>query len=82
MYDDDIIVLARLTRDIGKYFLLESKEFLNNCNNIMILNRSLKYLTWSKQVYDKAENIIKTYTCWNILKDIDQLIIQIEFKIK
>lgn len=37
MYDDDIIVLARLTRDIGKYFLLEAKEFLNNFNNIMIL---------------------------------------------
>jgi hypothetical protein len=82
MEDDDLSILARLTRDIAKYFLSEGKEFLKNDKDILSLNKALKYLIWSKELYHKAQLVVKTLSSTSILKDIDQIIIETEFKIK
>jgi len=82
MENDDQTILARLTRDIAKYFLLEGKEFLKNDKDILSLNQAFKYLTWSKELYHKAQLVIKTHTSTTLLKDIDQFITETEFKIK
>lgn len=82
MDNDDQNLLARLTRDIAKYFLSEGKELLLNSNHILSLNQSLEYLHWSKQLYHKAQLIVKTHTTSTILNDIDQSIFHTEFKIK
>ncbi len=82
MENDDQSILARLTRDIAKYFLSEGKELLQNDNDILSLNKALQYFTWSKELYYKAQSIVKTHTSTTLLKDIDQFIIDTEFKIK
>jgi len=82
MENDDQSILARLTRDIAKYFLSEGKELLQNDNDILSLNKALQDFTWSKELYYKAQSIVKTHTSTTLLKDIDQFIIDTEFKIK
>jgi len=82
MENDDQTVLARLTRDIAKYFLSEGKEYLQNSNDLVSLKKSLKYLTWSKELYRKAQLVVETHSSTAYIKDIDQLIIDAEFKIK
>jgi len=82
MENDDQSILARLTRDIAKYFLSEAKEFVKNDNDILSLKKGLQYLTWAKQLYHKAQLVVKTHTSTTLLKDIEQLIIDTEFKIK
>jgi hypothetical protein len=83
MENDDEAILARLTRDIAKYFLSEGKNLLaNNKNDLNSLKKSLKYFTWSKELYHKAQLVVKTHSSQTVLKDIDQLIIDTEFQIK
>ena len=82
MENDDQAILARLTRDIAKYFLLKGKQFLENENYIQSVENALKYFTWSKRLYDKAQSIVKTHTSQTLLNDIQLVIQQAEFKIQ
>jgi hypothetical protein len=82
MENDDHAILARLTRDIAKYFLSEGKLFINNDNDIHQLKKAMKYFTWAKQLYHKAQSIVKTHTSQTVLKEIDQIILDTDKKIK
>ncbi len=81
MENDDQAILARLTRDIAKYFLTEGKQFITNSNDLLSLEKGMQYLTWSKQLYHKAQLVVKTHTSTTILKDLDQIIIDTQLKI-
>ena len=82
MDNNDQTILARLTRDIAKYLLSEGKKLVNDNNDLISLEKSLKYFHWSKQLYDKAQTINKTDTTHSILKNIDQIINNVESQIK
>jgi hypothetical protein len=82
MENDDQAILARLTRDIAKYLFSKGKIFIQNGNDLLSLNKSLEYFTWSKQLYHKAQSIVKTHTSSTLIKDIEQFIINTEFQIK
>ena len=82
MENDDQAILARLTRDIAKYFLHEGKEIVQtNQNDIASLEKALKYFTWSKELFRKAQMIVQTHSAQTVLKEIELLIIQTEAKI-
>ncbi|CAF1162497.1 unnamed protein product [Adineta steineri] len=83
MENDDQTLLSRLTRDIAKYFLFKGKQFKENSNNLLSsLEKATKYFTWAKELYHRAQTIIKTHTSTNMINEIDQLIIQTQFQIK
>jgi len=81
MENDDQAILARLTRDIAKYFLTEGKQLITNSNDLLSLEKGMQYLTWSKELYHKAQSVVKTHTSTTILKDLDQIIIDTQLKI-
>jgi hypothetical protein len=82
MENDDQSILARLTRDIAKYFISQGKEFLQNKNDLISLKKALKYFTWSKELFHKAQFVVKTHSAQTVLKDLEQFIINTEFEIK
>ncbi len=83
MENDDQAIVARLTRDIAKYFLSEGKKLLEkNLNDLNSYEKSLKYFTWSKELYHKAQFVVKTHSSQSYLKDIDRFITEAEWKIK
>ncbi len=82
MENDDQSILARLTRDIAKYFISQGKEFLQNKNDLISLKKALKYFTWSKELFHKAQHVVKTHSSQTVLKDLEQFIINTEFEIK
>ena len=81
MENDDQAILARLTRDIAKYFLSEGKELLNHNNNSQSLRKALQYFKWSKTLYHNAQSIVKTHSSQSFGNDIDQLINRAESEI-
>lgn len=80
MENDDQAILARLTRDIAKYFLSEGKQFIEN-NDLLSLEKAMQYFTWSKELYHKAQLVVKTHSSTIILKDLDQIILNTQIKI-
>ena len=76
MENDDQAILARLTRDIAKYFLEQGKQLSIDKNHVHSLNKALKYFNWSRTLFHNAQSIAKTHTSQAFIHDIDQLIEQ------
>jgi hypothetical protein len=80
MENDDQAILARLTRDIARYFISEGEQFIIN-DEILSLSKSKQYFTWAKELFNKAQLVVKTHTNNTTITKIDQLINQTEYKI-
>jgi len=82
MENDDQTILARLTRDIAKYFVSEGQQLFSNNNNISSLNHAKQYHVWARELYLKADAIKKMPSTSDLIKNVDQSIANIEEKIK
>ncbi len=81
MENNDKFVLARLPRDIAKYFISQGEELFQT-NHIESLNNAKQYYLWSKQLYLKADSVQKMPSTSDDIKIIDQHIEEIEKKIQ